>query len=214
MQPSKKEPDMQDAVDERAIGTYLDALASDQPAPGGGSAAGIVASLAAALAEKVVNLTKDASEEMTAARASLIELRTRALECASDDELAYGYYIETLQMPKSSIEERSARKAAMTAAAEQSARVPIALAVVAIEIINALELVIHEGNTMVLGDANAAIVLAQATVDVCEINVSANLPNIKDEALAADIKESIEAAGEMIVHLAGERRAQINDRLR
>lgn len=204
---------MQDSVDERVIGSYLEALASEQPAPGGGSAAGIVAALAASLAEMVVSLTQDASDDMIAAKASLTELRTRALECAHDDELAYSGYIETLQMPKSSIEERSARKKAMTAAAEQSARVPLALAIVALEIINALELVIHEGNTMVLSDANAAIVLAQATVDVCDINVRANLPYIKDEALAADIKESIEAAGEMIVHLAAERRAQISDRL-
>jgi formiminotetrahydrofolate cyclodeaminase len=214
MQPSKKEPRVQDSVNERAIGTYLDALASEQPAPGGGSAAGIVAALAAALAEMVVNLTKDASEDLTTARASLLELRTRALECARDDELAYSYYIETLQMPKSTDEEKQARRIAMAAAAEQSARVPLALAIVAIEIINALDLVIHEGNTMVLSDANAAIVLAQATVDISEINVRSNLPFIKDEVLAGDIKESIEAAGEMIVHLAAERRAQINDRLR
>jgi formiminotetrahydrofolate cyclodeaminase len=214
MQPSKKEPRVQDSVNERAIGTYLDALASEQPAPGGGSAAGIVAALAAALAEMVVNLTKDASEDLTTARASLVELRTRALECARDDELAYGYYIETLQMPKSTDEEKQARRIAMAAAAEQSARVPLALAIVAIEIINALDLVIHEGNPMVLSDANAAIVLAQATVDISEINVRSNLPFIKDEVLAGDIKESIEAAGEMIVHLAAERRAQINDRLR
>ncbi len=205
---------MQDAVEQRTVGAYLEALASEQPAPGGGSAAGIVASLAAALAEMVVNLTKEASPELAASGASLIELRTRALECARDDELAYSSYIEALQMPKSTDEEKQSRKVAMAAAAEQSARVPLALAIVAIEIINALDLVIHEGNTMVLGDANAAIVLAQATIDICEINVRSNLPYIKDEVLAGDIRESIEAAGEMIVHLAAERRAQINDRLR
>lgn len=204
---------MQDAVDERLIGTYLDALASEQPAPGGGSAAGIVAGLSAALAEMVVSLTRDPSNEMIGAKASLIELRTRALECARDDELAYGSYIEARQMPKSTDEEKHARKAAMASAVEQSARVPLALAIVAIEIINALELVILEGNKTVLGDANAAVVLAQATVDICEINVRANLPFIKDEVLAGDIKESIEAAGEMIVHLAAERRAQVHDRM-
>lgn len=204
---------MQDAVDERVIGTYLDALASQQPAPGGGSAAGIVAALSAGLAEMVVSLTKEPSEEMVAVKASLLELRTRALECARDDELAYGSYIESRQLPKSTDDEKSARKAAMASAVEQSARVPLALAIVAIEIINALELVILQGNKTVLGDANAAVVLAQATVDICSINVRANLPYIKDEVLAGDILESIEAAGEMIVHLAAERRAQVNDRM-
>ena len=204
---------MQDSVSDRAIGTYLDALAGEQAAPGGGSAAGVVGALAAATAEMVASLTREPSEEMLAAKAALIELRTRALECAYDDEMAYGYYIESLKLPKDTDDEKQERKLAMGKAMEQSARVPIALAIVALEIINALELVIREGNKTVLGDANAAIVLAQATVDICEINVRANLPYLKDEHLALDIRTSIEAAQEMIVHLAAERRAQINERL-
>ncbi len=204
---------MQDSVSDRTIGVYLDALAGDQAAPGGGSAAGIVGALAAAAAEMVVSLTRDASENILAAKAALVELRTRALECAQHDELAYGYYIESLKLPKGTEEEKSARKLAMSKAMEQSARVPLALAIVAIEIIHALEVVVHEGNKTVLGDANAAIVLAQATVDICEINVRANLPYLKDEQLALDIRTSIEAAHEMTVHLAAERRAQINERL-
>ncbi len=63
-----------------------------------------------------------------------------------------------------------------------------------------------------LGDAETAIVLAKAVVDVCEINVKSNLTYIKDEALADDLRESIEAANEMIVHLSTVRRTQIADR--
>lgn len=203
---------MQNSVSERVIGTYLDALGGEQAMPGGGSAAGIVGALAAATAEMVASLTREPSADILKAKASLIELRTRALECASDDEQAYGSYLEGLQLPKSTDEEKSFRKAELAKAMEQSARVPLALAIVAIEIINALEIVIRDGNKSVLGDASAAIVMAQATVDVCEINVQANLAYIKDEALADDLRTSIEAAGEMIVHLAAERRAQINER--
>ncbi len=203
---------MQDSVSARTIGTYLDALAGDQAAPGGGSAAGIVGALAAATAEMVASLTREPSEEILTAKAALVELRTRALECARDDELAYGYYIESLKLPKSTEEEKSERKAAMGKAMEQSARVPLALAIVAIEVIHALDVVIQQGNKTVLGDASAALVLAQATVDICEINVRANLPYLKDEHLANDILTSIEAAHEMTVHLAAERRGQINER--
>lgn len=204
---------MQESVRDRSIGTYLDALAGDQAAPGGGSAAGVVGALAAATAEMVASFSKEPGEDMLAAKAALIELRTRALECARDDEVAYGHYIETLKLTKTTPEEKDALKAEMAKAMEQSARVPVALAIVAIEIMNALEIVILDGNKTVMGDANAAIVLAQATVDICEINVKANVPYIKDEVLANDIRTSIEAAGEMIVHLAAERRAQINERL-
>lgn len=203
---------MQESVSDRQIGAYLESLGGEQAMPGGGSAAGIVGALAAATAEMVASLTREPSEDIQAARAALIELRTRALECARDDEKAYGSYLELLRLPKSTDEEKAHRKSELAKAMEQSARVPLALAIVAIEIINALEIVIRDGNKTVLGDAEASIVMAQATVDICQINVNANLAFIKDEALADDLRESIEAANEMIVHLAAERRGQIAER--
>lgn len=203
---------MQEQVEDRVLGEYLAALAGNQAAPGGGSAAGVVGALAACLAEMMASLTREPGDDLLAAKAALAELRERALACARNDELSYGGYIQALAMPKSTPEEKATRKAAMNAAMEQSARVPLALAVVAIEIVNALEAVIRDGNKTVLGDAEASLVLAQATVDICQINVGANLGYIKDEALADDLRTSIEAASEMIVHLAAERRAQIGDR--
>lgn len=203
---------MQESVSDRQIGAYLESLGGEQAMPGGGSAAGIVGALAAATAEMVASLTREPSEDIQAAKAALIELRTRALECARDDEKAYGSYLELLGLPKSTDEEKAHRKSELAKAMEQSARVPLALAIVAIEIINALEIVIRDGNKTVLGDAEASIVMAQATVDICQINVNANLAFIKDEALADDLRESIEAANEMIVHLAAERRGQIAER--
>lgn len=204
---------MQESVSDRRIGTYLDALGGEEPMPGGGSAAGIVGALAAATAEMVASLTREPSEEIVAAKEALIELRTRALECARDDEKAYGSYLELLKLPKSTEDEKAYRKAELAKAMEQSARVPLALAIVAIEINHALEVVIRDGNKTVLGDAATSIILAQATVDICEVNVTANLPFIKDEALADDLRTSIQAAGEMIVHLSAERRAQIGERM-
>lgn len=203
---------MQELVANRGIGEYLDALAGNQPAPGGGSAAGVVGALAASTAEMMASLTREPSEALLEAKDRLAQLRQRALECARNDEVSYGGYIEALGLPKGTIEEKGARKLAMAEAMEKSARVPLALAVVAVEIVDALEHVILDGNKTVLGDADAAIVLAQATVSICEINVKANLGYIKDDALADDLRESIEAANEMIVHLAAERRAQIAER--
>ena len=203
---------MQEAVAERTIGGYLAALAGEQSAPGGGSAAGVVGALAAAAAEMLASLTRDPSTSLREAAIQLQELRASALTSARADEMAYGTYIAAMKLPKETSEEKAARKHAMADALEEAARVPLHLAVTAIEILNALEAVIAEGNKTVLGDAETAVVLAQATVDICVINVQANLPYIKDEALAAELRESIEAAHELIVRLAAERRGQINER--
>lgn len=203
---------MQDQVSDRTIGDYLEALAGTQAMPGGGSAAGVVGALAAATAEMMASLTKDPSPRLMEAKEKLAELRERALQCARDDEVSYGGYLNALSLPKGTDEEKAARRARLGERLEASARVPVALAVVAVEIVDALEHVILDGNKTVLGDAEAAIVLANATVGVCEINVKANLAYIKDDALADDLRESIEAASEMIVHLSTERRTQIADR--
>lgn len=204
---------MQDRVADRGIGEYLGALAGTQAMPGGGSAAGVVGALAAATAEMMASLTRVPSDRLLEAKSKLGELRERALQCAQDDEKSYGGYLDALNLPKGTDEEKAARKAKLAETLEASARIPLALAVVAVEIVDALENVILDGNKTVLGDASSSIVLAKATVDICEINVKANLGYIKDEALADDLRESIEAASEMIVHLSSERRAQIAERL-
>lgn len=203
---------MQERVAERGIGEYLEALAGTEAMPGGGSAAGIVGALAAATAEMMASLTREPTDELMAAKEKLTELRERALQCSRDDEISYGGYLKALAMPKGTDEEKATRRARLSETMEASARVPIALAVVAVEIVDALESVILHGNKTVLGDAESSIVLARATLDVCEINVKANLKFIKDDALADDLRESIEAASEMIVHLSTERRTQIADR--
>lgn len=203
---------MQDRVEDRAIGEYLETLAGTQAMPGGGSAAGVIGALAAATGELMASLTREPSEALLDAKAKLTELRGRALQCAKDDEESYGGYLDALGLPKATDEEKAARRQKLAETMEASARVPLALAVVGVEIVDSLESVILDGNKTVLGDAEAAIVMAKATVDVCEINVRSNLPFIKDEALADDLKESIEAATEMIVHLASERTAQIAER--
>lgn len=204
---------MQDRVADRTIGEYLSALSGTQAMPGGGSAAGVVAALAAATAEMMASLTKNQSPRLLDAKSKLADLRERALQSARDDEVSYGGYLDALGLPKGTDEEKAARRAKLAEQLEASARVPLALAVVGVEIVDALEDVILDGNKTVLGDAEAAIVLANAVVGVCEINVKANLSYIKDEALAEDLRESIEAASEMMVHLSTERRTQIADRL-
>lgn len=203
---------MQDNVADRNIGAYMDALAGNQAAPGGGSAAGIVGALAACLAEMMASLTTEPSERLLASKVTLADLRQQALKSARNDELSYGGYIEALQLPKSTSEEKDARKLAMASAIENAARVPLALAAISVEIVTSLESVILDGNKTVLGDADAAIVLAQATLDICDINVRANLGYIKNEALANELRTSIEAAREMLVRLTAERRSQIEGR--
>src|SRR5699024_8343134 len=88
------------AINDRTVGSYLDALASSAPAPGGGSVAGLIGALAAGLGEMVVSLTRDPNHEILEAAATLTDLRASALASGAADEQAYGGYVEASKLPK------------------------------------------------------------------------------------------------------------------
>src|SRR5699024_5571126 len=106
----------QEDIRNRTIGNYLDALASSEPAPGGGSVAGLVGALAAGLGEMVVSLTRNADPSVVDAASRLSELRHSALASGTADENAYGGYVRASKMPKSTDEEKARRRSTMQAA--------------------------------------------------------------------------------------------------
>ena len=96
------------------IGGYLDALASNAPAPGGGSSAALSGAMGAALVSMVANLT--AGREKYAAHQELVSEtlnRTSSLireltECVQKDMKAFDGVMAAYRLPKDS-PERSRR---------------------------------------------------------------------------------------------------------
>jgi formiminotetrahydrofolate cyclodeaminase len=172
--------DQDEKLEARSVGAYLDAIASDAPAPGGGSVAGVVGAFAAALGEMVVNLTAEPSPELIAAGVNLTALRASSVAFGGADELAYPGYIAASRLPSGTDEEKQIRKATMQEAIHEAAAIPMQLAEAALEILEALNPVIEHGNKNVVSDAEAAIILAQACVDMCMVNVRVNVQMIRD----------------------------------
>jgi len=198
-----------DPLISRPIGAYLDALASSEPAPGGGSVAGLVGALAAGLGQMVVSLTQDAPPELTSATAELGRLRKAALASAQADEGAYSGYLEASRLPKGTPEEKAQRRAAMQRAILHAADVPLTLAGTGFQMLETLAPVIAHGNPYVLSDAEIAITLAQVCVDASLVNVRINLPLIKDPDAAASIKERGETLKHDAMQQAQELRAAL-----
>lgn len=172
--------DQDQKLEARTIGTYLGMVASDAPAPGGGSVAGVVGALAAALGEMVIALTESPQAELVEAGDRLAALRASSIASGGADELAYPAYLEASRMPKTTDEEKARRKAMMQEAMQEAAAIPMQLAETGIEILEALQVVVLHGNRRVVSDAEAAMIFARACVDASLVNVRVNLAFIKD----------------------------------
>ena len=173
---------------ERTIGEYLDRLGSSHPDPGGGSVAGLVGAMGAALGQMVISLTRD-NAGLASLRAQLQAELDSLLAASAADERAYGRYVSATKMPKGTSEEKSARRAAMQAALVTSANVPLGLAATANQVLLLLEPVVEQGTSHALSDAEIAINLTDAAAQAALANVRINIPLIR-EAVTAEVLAS------------------------
>ncbi len=171
---------------------FLDALASGQPTPGGGGAAALVGSQAAALISMVANFTVGKKKyvaveaEMRSYLARSEALRGDLLQMVDRDAEAFDAVAATYSMPKETDAEKAARTEAMQQALKQAAQVPFHVAENCLEIIKLAEPVGANGNTNVVSDAATALYLAFGALKSALINVNINLKFIKDEAFVAE----------------------------
>jgi formiminotetrahydrofolate cyclodeaminase len=178
------------------IEDYIEALASEEPTPGGGSAATLVTALGAALVAMVARLTQ--KNMKFAAHHALADdlltkadgVRARALLARTQDEAAYRSVVSATALPKATSEERTVRSAAVQSALGGAARAPLEAAelakLVAILAARALEL----ENVHLASDLGCAAEFAQAAFAAAALNVRVNHKFMKDRS-AIDAGERV-----------------------
>lgn len=175
-----------------SIQEFSDALASGQSTPGGGGAAALTGSQAAALVSMVINFTL--GKKKYAAVQDVMEtllqqseaLRAELLALADSDVEAFNAVTACYSMPKSTDEEKAARTAAMQTALKGAAKVPFTVAERCLEVIRLADPVGEKGNSNVVSDAASAIYLAASSLNCAIVNVNINLKFIKDEAFVKE----------------------------
>jgi glutamate formiminotransferase/formiminotetrahydrofolate cyclodeaminase len=178
---------------------FLDAVASDAPAPGGGSVAALAGALAAALTTMVSRLTQgrkryqDVAAEMAQLETEAERLRQALAARVAQDAAAYDGVVDAYRLPKETEAERAARKEAIEAAMIHAAEVPLATARDAVA---ALELALQaarRGNPNALTDAATAGHMAQAAFEGAALNVWINADQIADRERAAGWMDELAA---------------------
>ena len=169
---------------ELTVKEFLDKVAGDSAAPGGGSVSALAGALSAALCAMVARLTlgkakhREAWEDMEALRDSADALHARLLELVEQDSAAYRKVIEAFQLPKDS---GSSRSEAIQSALKEATMVPLETLRDAAKLVDLADMAIGKGNPNCLADAGVSAQLIRAAAIGAAYNVRTNLSAAKDQ---------------------------------
>jgi formiminotetrahydrofolate cyclodeaminase len=170
------------------IDAFTQALASDLPTPGGGSAAAVAAALGASLTAMVVRISAGRPrfvehEELYAEALEASDAaRNRFLELATDDAAAYSAYRDARRLPHETEAEEAARAAATREAARGAASAPLAVVRACHGQTGLVERLAGRTLTAVASDLGVAALLLESAARGAAANVLVNLPAVEDEA--------------------------------
>lgn len=176
---------------------YCTKLASEQPAPGGGSGLAVVGAVACSLIEMSINISfariPENSEQyayMKGEENSIKRARACMYRLSNDDAEVYGKIVSARKMPKNTDEEIKARTAAMQKAFHKATLVPLELMQLSLDVIKKVNArVIDNVSKYVKSDCEIGVNLLKTVIKNSLHNVHANTAYIKDEKLQATLNK-------------------------
>lgn len=193
---------------ELQVNEFTRVLASDAPAPGGGSAAALEGALGAALTAMVCTLTAgkkqfaEQSEALLAVQAQAESLRARFLDVMDRDTEAFLVVSAAYAMPKSTDEEKSARSAAIQRALVGCTETPFEMMELAAETVELTASLLGRFNTSAASDLGVSALSLHAAVQGAWLNVLINIGSLKDRALAEQYRSRGAALVEQVLERA------------
>ncbi|MBS2007210.1 MAG: glutamate formimidoyltransferase [Cyanobacteria bacterium SZAS TMP-1] len=191
-----------------SLSQFVNELASESAAPGGGSVAALCGSLSAALSTMVANLTFDKkgyeksrpAMDATAMRGQ--ELKKHLLNVVDLDMQAFNKIIDARRLPRGSDAEKEAREQAIELANKEATEVPLGVVELGLELLSLARQVVEGGNPNSLSDGGVAALAALAAAEGAYYNVLINLQAFEEDgpcgAYRAEIRARAGAAIEAV----------------
>jgi formiminotetrahydrofolate cyclodeaminase len=181
------------------ITEFLEVLASDAPAPGGGAAAAIAGAMGAGLGSMVANLTigKEGYETVQDFFKEKIvkteALRAKLTELVDLDANAFSGVIKSFGLPKGTEEEKAVRSATILSEYKVATEVPMETCKACREVIDHLIDMGTKGNKNALSDIAVGALCALTGLKSAVHNVEINLGYIsgKDKAYAEQMEAQL-----------------------
>lgn len=182
------------------LSRFIDELAAPTGAPGGGAASAVAGTLGAALIRMVAGNTLSKAR-FTEGRERLEEIRKAAEALIGEfqnlthkDTEAYLQVEAAMKMPRTTDEEKEARRAAMQEAFKGASVVPLETIDAAIRSMALLPDLAAYGNPNAVTDMAVGALLLDAARRGATMNVQINLGSIADEAFVAEARKKIAAS--------------------
>ncbi|MEA5038848.1 MAG: cyclodeaminase/cyclohydrolase family protein [Clostridiaceae bacterium] len=178
---------------EMTVKDYLDLLASDAPAPGGGSASAFCGAQGAGLCAMVAALTlgkkKYADDQALCERVQgeALELQHALTAQIDADTDAFGLISAAIALPKDTEEQKTARRAALRSATLEATHAPLQTLKLSRRALELTGELVGHSNTNCASDLGVAGHNLLACAEGAFLNVEINLPGIGDEEKAAQL---------------------------
>lgn len=178
---------------------FVDLLASDAPAPGGGSAAALEGALGTALTAMVCALTvgreKYAGYQALAeeTQKKTLELKDRFMDVMDRDTEAFSAVSAAFRLPKATDGERAARSAAIQAGLKGCTETPLEVMALAVEALECTAAVLGRSNDSAASDLGVSALSLRAAIQGAWLNVLINVGSLKDRELAEGFRRQGEA---------------------
>ena len=185
---------------------FVEVLASDAPAPGGGGAAALVGAVGTALGTMVGSLTvgkkkyADVQEEILAMKAKCDALQKELLDQVEADDKGFVPLAKAYGIPKDDPSRPEIlEKATITACA-----VPMHIMELCCEAIDCIQVFAAKGSRLAVSDAGCAAVCCKAAMQAASLNVFINTKSIKDRSVASELNRQANVMLNKYCNLADE----------
>ena len=181
---------------------FCDVLASDAPAPGGGSTAALEGALGAALTAMVCGLTTvgksrekyaEYQEFVLASQKKALDLKARFMDVMDRDTEAFNVVSAAFGMPRATDEEKAARSAAIQKGLEGCTRTPFEMMELAAETLELTAELLGKTNDSAASDLGVSALSMRAAIQGAWLNVLINIGSLKNKELAEDYRKKGEA---------------------
>ena len=202
------------------VSEFVDRLGAGTPTPGGGSAAALAGTLAAALGGMVCELTlgkpkyESVRPEMEKAKQTLNSLRKDLLVLVDRDSEAYDEVSKAMKLPKETPAEKAARQQSLGRASQFATEIPVKTAETCLAVLEQLKRVAEIGNPNAASDAGVAAHLAHTGVAGAVLNVRINLSGIPDKDLAGRMETRVARLETEAARVLSETQAAVSSHLK